>query len=206
MIAFLSGTILNKDSEKDKVILLVNDIGYLISVSKQTLDNLSLDRKENLYIHTIISENDMCLYGFLDIYSKRLFELLLTVNGIGPKAAFSLISTLSNNELIYAICNNETKMLSKANGIGAKAAQKINLDLSSKLKKNIDYYTNNISSTFVSEIKDSEKEKEIIRDTKEGLKKLGFSVQEIDVAINKTETKNKNVEQLIIELLKKLAK
>lgn len=132
MLAFLEGEI--AVVEENSVILETNHIGYRIFVPSSCLDGV-LREGETVRIHTYlhVKEDGLQLYGFLDRESLRLFKLLIGVNGIGPKAAMGILSSLTVDELQFAVLSENAAAIAKAPGVGKKTAQKLILELKDKL-------------------------------------------------------------------------
>lgn len=132
MINLLKGTI---ESNTDKyVVIEVNGIGYKIFISGNTFKNLpKKGEKVKLYTHLHVRENAMELYGFLNFEELNFFELLISISGIGPKGALSILTVSSVENLKNAIANEESSILTKVSGIGKKTAEKIILELKSKI-------------------------------------------------------------------------
>lgn len=132
MLAFLEGEIVAV--EENSVILEANHIGYRIFVPSSCLDGV-LREGETVRIHTYlhVKEDGLQLYGFLDRESLRLFKLLIGVNGIGPKAAMGILSSLTVDELQFAVLSENAAAIAKAPGVGKKTAQKLILELKDKL-------------------------------------------------------------------------
>ena len=132
MIGFVRGEIAY--FEEDKVVLEVNGIGMNVYASSQTLSNLgSVGQQAVLYTHLNVKEDAMTLYGFLTKEDLKIFRLLITVNGIGPKGALSILNAITPEELRFAILAGDSKTIAKAPGIGAKTASRVILDLKDKL-------------------------------------------------------------------------
>lgn len=131
MIAFLKGKI--EELEEMKAIVDVNGVGYGIFITGRDADTLSGNR-EPVKLHTYLQvrEDAMQLYGFLKKDDLHVFQLLLGVNGIGPKAALGILSALSANDIRFAVLAGDAKAISRAPGVGAKSAQKIILELKDK--------------------------------------------------------------------------
>ena len=132
MYAYIEGTI---DEITDGHLILDHDgIGYELLMSQTDLSRLS-GRRERLRIYTYYqsSENGVALYGFLSKESRELFLMLITVNGVGPKAAVAILGTLSAEELRFAIIGEDVKAISAAPGIGPKTAKRIILDLKDRI-------------------------------------------------------------------------
>ncbi|MBR6523880.1 MAG: Holliday junction branch migration protein RuvA [Clostridia bacterium] len=109
-------------------------IGYKINMPFRESSALPLNGEVKIYIYTHIREDAFELFGFVSEESLKLFELLLSVSGVGPKAATAILDTFSPSEIILAISSGDSKSITKASGIGAKTAQRIVLELADKLK------------------------------------------------------------------------
>jgi Holliday junction DNA helicase RuvA len=131
MFYYLKGTV--AEIGQSSLVLDVNGIGFFINTSLQTLSSVKASAPARLYISESIGESNFDLYGFADLQEKRFFELLISVSGVGPKAAISLLSSLNTDTLIMAIVNDDAKALTAAPGIGKKIAQRIILELRDKL-------------------------------------------------------------------------
>ncbi len=114
-----------------------NGVGYLLSVSTQTASKISaqINQKVLLYSYLQVREDAMELYGFAEKEELRAFKLLITVSGVGPKAALSVLSTLSVEQFARAVATSDSKSLSKAPGVGGKTAARIVLELKDKIAK-----------------------------------------------------------------------
>lgn len=130
MIGFLCGEVIFSDGI-ESVIQTTTGIGYQVFYNKVLVEG----SQAAIYISHIIKEDSETLYGFHSLRAKKLFELLLTVNGVGPKSAYALISSLGVNEIINAVKLEAKNTLTKAPGVGAKSAAQIILDLSSKIDR-----------------------------------------------------------------------
>ncbi len=133
MIAFLKGRLVYK--EPTQVIIDVNGIGYLVSISLFTYGRIKDQENILLYTHLAIREDAHVLYGFGDEAERRLFQQLISVNGVGPNTAIVMLSYLSANELKSAILREDVAALQSVKGIGGKTAQRVIIDLKDKLKK-----------------------------------------------------------------------
>lgn len=132
MIGFVKGII--ADFEEDTVTLEVQGVGMNIRATTQTLTNIgSVGDEVKLYTYLYVKEDALMLYGFPTKEDMRVFKLLITVNGIGPKGALSILNAISPDELRFAILAGDSKAIAKAPGIGAKTAGRIILDLKDKL-------------------------------------------------------------------------
>ena len=138
MFAHLRGTIHSKEmtaGQHDRVVLDVCGVGYELLVSRRTLLLLG-EPGEEAFITTAlcVKENDWTLFGFAGVHERQMFGLLQSVTGIGPKLALSLLGTLEVHELAQAILSQNEKLISQAPGVGSKVAQRIILELQSKIE------------------------------------------------------------------------
>ena len=133
MIACLEGKI---ELKKDKYLVLnVAGVGYKVFCSQTTLDKLPQPgQKVKLFTHLISKEGILDLYGFFDFSQLELFELLISVSGIGPKGALGILSVAPVNVLRKAILSQDQKILTKVSGIGRKTAERIILELKRKIE------------------------------------------------------------------------
>ena len=131
MIAHLNGTVTEKDI--NSIILDVNGVGYEVILSVLDFDKVSLDDQIKLYTHHKVAEQSEELYGFFSLAAKRLFELLITVQGVGPKAAIAILSLGESEEVRNAIANADSAYISKASGVGKKSAERVIVDLKDKV-------------------------------------------------------------------------
>ncbi len=136
MIASLTGTV--ETCTQSNVVLNVNGIGFDVKMSAEGIRELaSCSADEMVHIHTYMSfgrEGDVTLFGFLGADELDLFKKLITVSGIGPKGALSLLSVMSAEDLVFAVLAGDSKAISRAPGIGKKTAERLVLDLRDKLE------------------------------------------------------------------------
>ncbi len=132
MIAHLRGTILSKSP--NSVIVDCNGVGYELAISVATFTELGSEGAEaRLHVHTHVREDALALFGFSELTEKRLFEKLLTISGIGPKLAITVLSGISAERLVGAIRSGDHATLTKIPGIGKKTAERVVLELKDKL-------------------------------------------------------------------------
>lgn len=133
MISYIKGT-LERRGEND-IIVEAGGIGYRIFVSPATLAKLpQTENTVQIFTYFSVKEDGMSLYGFAEREEQEMFERLLAVSGVGPKAALGFLSVLTPTELVMAILSEDVKTLSKAPGIGRKTAQRVILELKDKFK------------------------------------------------------------------------
>ncbi|MBS5793685.1 MAG: Holliday junction branch migration protein RuvA [Clostridiales bacterium] len=198
MISFIKG---NVEVLKDGIILIENNgIGYKVNVSERSYVYLCKNN-QNVKIYTFmnVKEGEISLFGFLTLEELQLFEMLITVSGVGPKGSMALLNVMSPKEIVSAIITSDIKVLSSGQGIGKKIAQRIALELKDKVDI-LD--TMGIETKTVKDIEENNTTKE----TLEALVTLGFTKQEILKAISSIEDKNIPVDKMIGLCLKKLSK
>tara|TARA_B100000029_G_scaffold51859_1_gene47166 strand:- start:359 stop:940 length:582 start_codon:yes stop_codon:yes gene_type:complete len=192
VIEYISGILIKKES--NFLIIDVNGMGYKIFISLNSYDKLPAVNK-NVSINTFfhVTENSQTLYGFIDILEKDLFEMLISVSGIGPKTAIGLLAAVKPNEFKQRLIAGEVKMLTSLPGIGTKTAKRIIIELKDK---------------FVKSGKDDLPldNDECNSDAFYALVSLGFKSNRVKEVIRKIVIKNKEIttENLIKESLKKL--
>ena len=136
MIRQLRGTVAHKDPEY--IILDVDGVGYEVFVTPDTLAHTPEDAVVTLWTHLAVRETALDLYGFMKREDLIFFELLIGINGVGPKSALAILSLADVATLESAVREGDTTYLTKVSGIGAKSAKKIVLELSYKVGKGAD--------------------------------------------------------------------
>lgn len=131
MIGYLSGKIIS--SKPTKITLDVSGVGYVVNISINTFEKISDKESANLFIHTNVKEDSISLFGFYNESEKEMFELLISVNGIGPKLAISILSGILVDELRHAIMDGDISRIVSIPGIGRKTAERLVLELKSKI-------------------------------------------------------------------------
>lgn len=137
MIAHIFGIVAEKFG--GAVIVDVSGVGYEINVAAGDYDAASLDQKVKFYTYHHIREQSQELFGFSSLAGKKLFEMLITVQGVGPKAALAILSLDTAENVRNAIANADSAYLSKASGVGKKTAERVVVDLSDKVGMPIVY-------------------------------------------------------------------
>jgi Holliday junction DNA helicase RuvA len=133
MIAFLKGRLVHL--EPTHVIIDVNGVGYFVHISLQTFSEIKAQENIMLFTHLSIREDAHVLFGFSNESEKRLFQQLISVNGVGPSTAIVMLSYMNSSELKTAIVHEDAVALQGIKGIGGKTAQRVIIDLKDKLKK-----------------------------------------------------------------------
>ena len=131
MIGYLSGKIIS--SKPTKILLDVNGVGYLVSISINTFEQITGRESVSLFIYTNVKEDSISLFGFFSEAEKEMFELLITITGIGPKLAVSILSGIRVDELKHAIRSADISRIIAVPGIGRKTAERLVLELKTKV-------------------------------------------------------------------------
>lgn len=132
MISSLLGELQHK--EDNSLVVAVGGVGLRVAVPKGLAERLNVGDKVFLHTHLIVRENELSLYGFESAEDRKLFTTLLGVDGVGPKVALSVLSTLTLDAIQRAIFSDEPDLLSRVPGVGKKTAQKMALYLKDRLK------------------------------------------------------------------------
>lgn len=186
---------------KDYVVIELNNIGYKIFTSGNTMSNMpKVGEEVLLYLEQIVREDFIGLYGFTTREELEMFKLLLSINGVGAKAALSLLSISTVNNLKYAIMMGDEKHITRAPGIGKKTAQRIILELKDKLKP--DELTSE-EGQLIEGINDNSDYSFNINETLSALMALGYTEKEVQKALEKVD-KTLSIENMIKESLKLL--
>lgn len=186
---------------KDYVVIELNNIGYKIFTSGNTMSNMpKVGEEVLLYLEQIVREDFIGLYGFTTREELEMFKLLLSINGVGAKAALSLLSISTVNNLKYAIMMGDEKHITRAPGIGKKTAQRIVLELKDKLKP--DELTSE-EGQLIEGINDNSDYSFNINETLSALMALGYTEKEAQKALEKVD-KTLSIENMIKESLKLL--
>lgn len=168
MITTLRGQIIQV--EDNAVIIEVGGVGLRVFITQPTLAQVNVGESLLLQTHLVVREDALNLYGFNSISERSLFLLLLGVDGVGPRVALSVLSTLDHETIQQAVFNNRDEVLSKVPGVGKKTAQKIILHLQDRLKP---------ATTFERLALMSDVDSEVLA----ALTSLGYSVVEAQRAI-----------------------
>ena len=201
MIASLKGVLASIG--KSDIIIEVNGIGYLLSVSSKLISSLgNLGSNLSLFTDLQIKDDKIVMYGFIHSSEQLLFRLLQSVQGVGPKASLSILSTLSIDEIILAILSGDKTMLSRADGIGPKVAARIASELLEKVStlnfnnsiKEIDQKLDNIETKkFGFEEEDYNDDLSVVfEDTISALINLGYGRSEVFAVVMKIKNEFSN--------------
>ena len=191
MIAHIKGEVAEKFDSS--VIVDVNGVGYEIALTALDFDAITVGETQKFYTHHSVRENGEDLYGFSSLAAKKLFELLTSVNGIGPKAGMAILSLAAPEDVRNAIANADVAFISKASGVGKKSAERVIVDLRDKVG-----LPSHVGATAVFVPTGTKPEKDEALDA---LIALGFPLKEATEALEKVD-KNLSVEERIRAALK----
>ena len=189
---------------EDYLIIDVNGVGYRVFCSSKTLSSINVGDELSLFIQTVVKEDSITLFGFLNDFDKNWFEILCKINGIGSKMALKIMGTLTVNEMLSAIDTEDTKMFCRAPGIGQKIASRIIVELKG-VRKNINLQIDNLT-TSAETTNTMVKEDLRFKDALSALENLGYQ-RNIAYNIIADILKEKDdivIESLITEALKRI--
>ena len=190
-------------------VLDVGGVGYKLTISGSTHSamppHLSVSEAPTvkLFTYLAVREDDIELFGFASEEELSSFKMLISVSGVGPKAALSILTQMTPQKLAIAICTDDKKAIAKANGIGPNTAARIILELKDKLSKEAIADVDNgsaIDEELVSAVGSSSKR----RDAEDALSVLGYSRSEASAALRTIDTDNLELDEIIRLALKKL--
>ena len=178
-------------------------VGYACRTTNNTLSKLQKGKEAKLYTHLNVREDAMELYGFATAEELRLFQQLISVSGVGPKAALSILSASTPANLALSIITGDEKALTCAQGIGKKIAQRVILELKDKLAKGqtINAAGESYGGTGVTVIPENK-----LSEATAALAVLGYSQGEINLALKGIDLDGQSLEQVIKQALKKMVK
>ncbi len=200
MFAYIKGSLEVKT--RGYIVIDVNGVGYKIFMSETAIEKIG-DIGQIIKIHTYLKvrEDDMSLYGFNTNEELRMFELLLSVSGIGAKSAINMLSNITPSSFALAVITNDVAKIKALPGVGPKTAQRIILELKDKIKtqEEITLGENAQEKVLI-------EENENVSEAISALQVLGYSKKEIEKALEKENKENMTIEQIIKLGLKNLAR
>jgi len=197
MIAWLAGKVIDS-SMQNCVVLDVNGVGYAVEVTLPTLTILSTEKKTvNVFIHTSVREDAINLYGFLEQEERALFRALIKVNGIGPKSAMAILSSMSPSMFIQCIQMQDKTSLTKLPGVGKKTAERMLIELQDILKNSFMVGTN---------LPQVPMSLSAVGEAVSALEALGYKYQQAFDTVQKLDHEQQDAQSLIKSALKILAK
>lgn len=191
MISFIRGKILSK--RKNFIILEAHDIGYQVFLNPTHFAELTTGQNVEIFTHQYIKEDALDLYGFRSMDELEMFELLLSISGVGPKSALGILAAANPEELKTSISRGDHSLLTKVSGVGRKTAERVVLELREKIS-HIDIQPDISGST------------DTASDEIDALISLGYSLQQAREALRQVDPLIKNSSERIREALKKMGK
>ena len=190
MFAYIKGSLEMKSS--GYIVIDINGLGYKIFMSQSNIDTIGeLHDIVKVFTYVKVREDDISIFGFKTQEQLKMFELLISVNGVGAKSALVMLSCIEPSDFAIAVISNDVKVLTKVPGIGNKSAQRIILELKDKLKE----------EQLEEKLKDSSKKlkdnSENINEAISGLMVLGYSKKDIEKAFEHLDIDNLSIEDLI---------
>lgn len=191
MFSYIKGSLEVKTT--GYVVIDINGLGYKIFMSDTAINKLG-EIGQIVKVHTYVKvrEDDISIYGFNTNEELRMFELLLSVSGIGAKSAIAILSNISPSSFALAVITNNVGEIKKLPGIGPKTAQRVILELKDKLKTD-----DSIEDDATIELKDAIKDDNKVQEAMSALQVLGYSQREIENAIKNVDKDNLSVEDII---------
>jgi Holliday junction DNA helicase RuvA len=196
MFYYLNGIV--SGIEPNVAVIDCQGVGYACFTSMRSLSMLKTGEKAKMYTYCYIREDAFDIYGFTTQRELYSFKMLLGISGVGPKAALSILSASSPEELALAVIEGNEKALTLAQGIGKKLAQRIILELKDKVSKEMDGFGGAFTVAPSSVSPQGTKASDVAA----ALAVLGYSAGEIGAALKKTSIENLTVEEAIREVLK----
>ncbi len=201
MYAYIKGTLEYKHNEY--IVVEANGVGYKIHTALSTIEGIgAVGDTVKMYTHLYVREDIMSLYGFHSQEELGMFELLLSVSGVGPKAAISVISSVSPSKFGLAVITDDAKTLTKAQGVGNKVAQRIILELKDKIKKEQLVAITNNKEEKAEISSDNTKVSEAVS----ALMVLGYTPFEANKAVAAVHSEDMDLESIIKNALKTLVR
>lgn len=197
MIAYIKGKVDFKSI--NYAVIEINGVGYKIFMPTKSLQEIEIKSEIKVFTYMKVSEDDVSLYGFMTNEELAMFELLISVGGIGAKSAINILSNIEPSKFALAVITDDVNTLKKLPGIGPKTAQRIILELKDKLK-----------SEQAVELQDTEntqiKLNPNLQDAIDALQVLGYTRVEIEKTLGEINTSDMTVEEIIKEGLKLFAR
>lgn len=198
MIGYIKGII--EEIGLNYIIIEANGIGYMLSVSANTIKNIELKKEAKIYTKMIVREDDISLCGFYTRDEEQMFNLLTSVSKIGPKVGMGILSFASCSEIASYILSGDVNKLSKAPGVGKKTAERIVLELKDKVEKM------NLTISVESDTKLIVDTSDELDGALEALMNLGYTSSEAKEAVNFVKQPKMPVEDIIKKALEYIMK
>lgn len=201
MFNYISGTV--AELEPNLAVIDCHGVGFALNVSLYTVQNIKLGEKTKLFTYESIKEDAFDLFGFSSKAEKHCFELLVGVNGVGPKAAMAILSANTPDSLIAAVLNGNEKAITAASGVGKKLAQRILLELKDKVGKLESTSATPVYDIPVASANVADKN---LADATAGLLVLGYGQAEINHALRGIDTSSMTSQEIIKLVLRGMVK
>ena len=201
---------LARDGDRGVAVIDAGGVGYKFTVSGTTYDrmppHLSVSEmpEVKLYSYMSVREDGVELFGFATLDELSAFKMLISVSGVGPKVALSVLSLLTPEQFAIAVCSDDKKAISKANGVGAKTAARIVLELKDKLMKSSLSVGDTASSEAVQTVINTPESRAKLSEAQDALTVLGYTRAEITKVLSSIDTSAMSLEDIIKAALKKL--
>jgi Holliday junction DNA helicase RuvA len=194
MITFLKGKLIEKTPTN--AIIECNGIGYFLNISLNTFSKIPNKENVLLYTHLSIREDAHTLFGFIDKLEREIFKLLISVSGVGPSIARTMLSSMTSEQIQQAIATEDIPTIQSVKGIGAKTAQRVIIDLKDKILKTYTISEESLDTSYNT----------IKEEALSALEVLGYTKRQVDKLIQKImqETPSISLESLIKQALKNL--
>lgn len=193
MISHIKGIIDEKFG--NSVVVDVNGVGYEVMVPTLDFEDARLGEEKKFFTYHAVRENAEELYGFSSLTAKRLFELLISVQGVGPKAGIAILSLSDAEEVRNAIANADAAFISKASGVGKKSAERVIVDLRDKVGAPSKYGASEVKTGAV--VNSHEPDEAL-----DALMALGFSLKEASLALESVDSNLPTEERIKLALKK----
>ena len=188
------------DIDINLAVIDCSGVGYAVNTTTNTLSRLKIGEKSKVYISECIKEDSFELYGFATVSEKRCFEMLLTVSGIGPKAAQAILCAVTPEGLALAIMNGDDKAITAAQGVGKKIAQRVILELKDKVAKQMGAADAPEMPTVLTQTDSGAGRSDAVA----ALMVLGYGAAEINSVLRRMDTSGMSTEQIVKIALKNL--
>ena len=199
MFYHLNGIV--SDIDLNRAVIDCSGVGYAVNTTTNTLSRIKLNEKTKLYISECIKEDSFDLYGFATLSEKRCFEMLISVSGIGPKAAQAILCAVTPEGLAMAVMNGDDKAITAAQGVGKKIAQRVILELKDKVSKEMGGSAASELPAMMTQTAAGSKNKS---DAIAALMVLGYGTTEINAALKGMDVSDMETEQIVKAALKNL--
>ena len=192
MLSYLKGRVIKKLN--NGIILNVSSVGYKVFVNQKFLDSISTNQDLEIWTHHYVREDTLALYGFATFEELELFELLLSISGVGPKSAINALVVAAPAELVSSIACGDITLINQVSGIGKKTAERIVLELKDKVAT--------IDFSFSADIKSSPGSANMSSDEIDALIALGYTIQQAREALSQIDSETTDSAERIRQALR----